>query len=226
MSCVQVWVLYLTRIGAKKGDMKNLIISIALSFFVLNVSSLTYAAEAVQMPVAKDGDRWEFKAVTKDSSSSSTDRLNGNYEVAYVKGQLEVFEVVDGQKVGVGHDSTAFLKRMLGFAQDEQQYLKFPLAIGNTWAADYSVRAPGAKKAQQRSAEFKVQDKAQTKTAAGIFETLNIKGSNIGGTAPRAWEYSYSPNCKCVVKFFYDSVVGGVGGKVEIELVKFTPSSS
>lgn len=192
---------------------------------VLKLTSSLYAAEAIQLPVAKDGDRWEFKAETKISSSSTTDRLNGNYEVTSVKGQLEVFQIVDGQKSAVGPSSTEFLKRMLGFAQDEQQYLKFPLAAGNKWRAEYSVQSPGTRRSQRRSAEFKVEDKSQIKTVAGNFEALKIKGNNAAGPVPQEWEYFYTADCKCIVKFFYDSAVGGVGGKVESEFMKFNPGS-
>ena len=75
-------------------------------------------------------------------------------------------------------------------------------------------------------AEFTVEEQVLTKTAAGSFQTLKIKGSNNSGPVPREWEFFYSSDCKCIVKFFYDSAVGGVGRKVEIELVKFSPSGS
>lgn len=206
--------------------MRNPIASIAISFFVLNVINFAYGVEALQTPAPKDGDRWEFKAETKSSSSSTTDRLNGNYEMTSMKGQLEVFQIVDGQKSAVGPNSTEFLKRMLGFAQDDQQYLKFPLAAGNKWRAEYSVQSPGTRRAQRRSAEFRAEDKSQIKTLAGNFEALKIKGTNAAGPVPQEWEYFYNADCKCIVKFFYDSAVGGVGSKVEIELVKFSPSGS
>lgn len=110
--------------------------------------------------------------MTKKSSSSTTDRLNGNYEVGFVKGQLEVSQIGDGQQLGVGPSSTEFLKRMLGFAQDEQLYLKFPLAAGNKWRAEYSVQSPGTRRAQRRSAEFKVEDKIADQNSSGEFRSL------------------------------------------------------
>ena len=44
------------------------------------------------------------------------------------------------------------------------------------------------------------------------------------GTYEQKRAFSYSPDAKSVVKFFYDSAVGSVGAKVDIELVKFSAS--
>ena len=201
--------------------MQRHIISPVIIVLTLTLTGIIYGDEDIKMPVAIEGERWEFKASTKQSSSSTTDRLNGNYEVLYLKGQLAAYELVDGQKVGVGSQSKELLERMIAFGQDEQQYLKFPIAVGNKWTANYPVRSPGTRETRRRSAEFKVEEKAQTKTPAGNFQTVRIKGSNYGGAYPQQWDYFYSPDCKCIVKFYYDSAVGGVGGKVDVELTKF-----
>jgi len=35
--------------------------------------------------------------------------------------------------------------------------------------------------------------------------------------------FLYSPGEKAIVKFYFDSWIGGTGGKIDIELVKFIP---
>ncbi len=185
------------------------------------------AYSQIQMPTPKEGDRWEFKAATTGSSSSTSDRLSGNYEVVYLKGQLEAYELADGKKAPVGPLTSAQLRRMVPFGQDEMQYLKFPISVGNKWAINYTAESPGVRNPPKRSAEFNVEQEGETTTTAGTFKTLKIKGSGqtLGRPVTQAWEYFYSSNCKAITKYNYDSAVGGNGGKVEIELTKFTPGN-
>lgn len=195
-----------------------------LATLITGIIALASQLRAADIPSPKEGDRWEFKAATIGSSSSSSDRLDGNYEVAYVGGKLQAYDLADGKRGPVGPRSGQQLLRMIAFGQDEEQYLKFPLAIGTKWTANYSVQSPGSRRTSHRSADFMVQEQVQTKTAAGNFQTLKLKGLNSGGQVSQEWTYFYSPDCKCIAKFFYDSAVGGNGGKLEIELTKFTPA--
>ena len=71
----------------KNGTMVSLLM---LTWVCLGGPSTVAAADR---PILREGDRWEFKASTRESVSNTTDRLNGLYEVVFRGGQIEVFEV-------------------------------------------------------------------------------------------------------------------------------------
>lgn len=184
--------------------------------------------QSAEAPVYKDGDKWEFKATTKEGITSTTDLLEGNYEIVFVKGHLEVFQIVGGQKMGATAGAAEDLKRLIAFGQDDLQFLNFPLSIGKKWTVDYQHLQAGARKPQRRWASFHVEKMEQVKTAGGEFQALRISGSGqtYGGRSDvmREWIYYYSPDTKSIIKFHYDSGVGTKSGKTEIEMTKFSPS--
>ena len=51
-----------------------------------------YGAEIFEMPAPKEGDRWEFKASTKEGITSTTDVLDGIYEVELCRDVLKSFK--------------------------------------------------------------------------------------------------------------------------------------
>ena len=115
---------------------------------------------------------------------------------------------------------------MIGVGQDDLQFLNFPLSVGKKWTLSYRHTQAGARKPQQRSATFQVEQMEQVKIAAGTFQALRIKGTGqtSGGGVTREWDYLYSPDTKSIVKFYYDSGVGTKSGKTDIELIKFSSS--
>jgi hypothetical protein len=197
---------------------------IAFLLWAINVSS--YGAEKIEMSAANEGDRWEFKANTKEMLTSTTDILNGNYEVVFLQGRFEVSQIVDGQKVGATAGVSEKLKRMIAVGQDDLQLLNFPLSVSKKWTANYRHVSPGARRAQQRQATFQVENTQRIKVDAGEFQAFRIRGSGqtVDASVAREWGYFYSPDTKSIVKFYYDSGVGVQSGKEEIELTKFHSS--
>lgn len=187
-----------------------------LSFvFVLPIM----ANETVQAPRLTEG-RWEFRVNTRDSTSISTEILGGLYVVVYRGGKLEVFQ--DG--AAVNERASEELRRM--FLPDERGYLKFPFALGDKWTAEYLHYSPG-RPGRPRSMTYSVAGIEEIKAAGGNFKTYRIEGEGVtsfGYHQKRTiW---FSPEAKCIVKFRYDSAVGGAGGKTEIELIKFSPTGA
>jgi len=176
-------------------------------------------SEAVDQPVLQENDRWEFKGSTTSAFANSNTVPNGDYEVVYRGGQLEVFQLSGGEKIPIGGDLLDELKRMI--RPDDREYLKFPLAVGNKWTATHSQTSPGAQFKSARSMEYAVLGAND-----GRFE---IKGSGTattrGPSMPQIRTYTYSPRDKAIVKYFYDSAVGEKFAKFDIELVKFTPGA-
>src|SRR3990170_1412661 len=114
----------------KNGTMVSLLM---LTWVCLGGPSTVAAADR---PILQEGDRWEFKASTRESISNTTDRLNGLYEVVFRGGQIEVFEVTGTEKIPIGGNAADELKRMI--LPDEREYLKFPLAVGNKWTGTHT----------------------------------------------------------------------------------------
>jgi len=194
---------------------------LTFTWFCLGIAS---GGESIDRPVSQEGERWEFKANTKDMLTSTTDILDGKYEVVFLHGQLEVFQIVDGQKVGASLGVAEKLKRLIAIGQDDLQLLIFPLSVGKKWTANYQHTSPGARRSQLRSATFQVEKLEQIKVDAGTFQAVRIKGTGGNYGVTREWNYHYSPDTKSIVKFFYDSGIGTKSGKTEIELMKYHPS--
>lgn len=191
------------------------VVPVGLFTLLLGVAAVTYAAE---QPVLQEGERWIFKASTKDAISSGGSLLDGTYEVVYRKGEIEVTQ--DGALI-IGNAAEE-LKRMI--LPDERGYLKFPITVGNQWTGrHFHDRRSG-----WRSMNYAVSGIEDLAVGGSTLRAFKIEGrgsvSVPSGTYEQKRAFSYSPDAKSVVKFFYDSAVGSVGAKVDIELVKFSAS--
>jgi hypothetical protein len=178
---------------------------------------LTAGSEAADRPVLQEGDRWEFKASTKEPIVKSSATLNGLYELVYHGGQLEVFEVTGSEKTPIGGDGADELKRMI--LPDEREYLKFPLAAGNKWTGTHTQRGGGG-----------MTRRSMTYTVTGIDGgRYKIEGSALvpgpSQSVPQERNFFYSPSDKAIVKYYFDTWVGGPSAKIDIEIIKFTPSA-
>lgn len=206
--------------------MKKATMMVLLFSFVATFLEFASGNEPVNQPVLQEGDRWEFRVTRKEGITSTSDVVEGDYEVAFLQGRLKVFQIADAQRVEVSIKATEDLKRMIAFGQEELQLLNFPLSIGKKWTAEYSHTQVGKPKPQQRWATFQVEKMEEIKVGGGTFQTLRIRGNGqtYRGTVTREWDYFYSPETKSIAKFYYDSGVGTKSGKIDIELIKFVPA--
>ena len=163
-----------------------------------------------------------FKARTWDSISSSTDQLNGRYEVAVSNGKAEeVNTVTDGEKRLIGGNAAGEIARMVGIDPANRMYINPPLEVDKTWSQSYSYTIPGINRLWRRSVNYKVVSEETLTTPAGTFNVFKLEAtSRTGDGTNQKWIYYYSKDIDCVVKWFYDSGVGIKGAKVEIELEK------
>lgn len=102
--------------------MNNL--SILLSVLLVGASP----AFAADTPQLQEGDRWEFKATYKEGITSTSDILDGNYEIVFQQGRLEVFYISEGQKIQASAGNAESLKRLIPFNQDDLRFMDFPLS--------------------------------------------------------------------------------------------------
>jgi len=146
--------------------------------------------------------------------------------VAASDGKLQVYQLLNDQRAGVGPETSNELKRMIAFGQDEREYLKFPLAVGLKWTVNYLHRSPG-RTPRRRYIDFKITGLEEITTSAGTFRAYRIEGSATFVLSSRTVHQQriihYSPDTKSIVSFYYDSAIGEPGAKVEIKLKKFTP---
>ena len=178
---------------------------------------LAASSKAVDRPILQEGERWEFKAITKDSLASSPETLNGVYEVVYHGGRLDVFEIAGNEKKPISGTGAEELKRMI--LPDEREYIKFPLASGNKWTGTHT-QLSGKKVSSTRSMTYTVTgDDGSRYKVSGSGTAPTPSGSMIS----QERSFLYSPGEKAIVKFYFDSWIGGTGGKIDIELVKFIP---
>src|SRR3990167_10500070 len=52
----------------------------------------------IELPKFVEGERWEFTATTKQGAAKTSDILEGEFEAVYQAGELEVFEIINGEK--------------------------------------------------------------------------------------------------------------------------------
>jgi len=195
----------------KGGFMKSLIMAVSLLVFVMTGALANDGAS--DFPELKEGDNWKFRAESKDSISSSSDRLvDGLYKVVYRQGQCEAYE----GEIAFGGNAAAELCRMI--LPDERKYLKFPLAVDNKWVGTHTQNT--GRRSSTRSMEYTV-----TGFNEGAFQ---IQGDSVimggGGSITQKRIISYDPKKKAITNYFYDSSVDQRGVKLKIELVEFIPA--
>jgi len=191
------------------------ILALFLGLFLATLSSSALANEPGDQPVLSGGDLWEFRTNTRNSLSSTTNRLDGEYTVTYRGGNIEVTQ----DDTAIGGNAAEELQRMI--LPDERQYLKFPLAVGNKWTGKYYHD----RRSGWRSMDYAVTGIEDIAIDGKILHTFKIEGKGTVSVPSGSYDQTrtiwYSLETKSAVKFLYDSAVGSVGAKVEIELVKY-----
>lgn len=173
----------------------------------------------IAMPVPVEGERWEFEATTEQGSATTSDPLEGNFEVIYLGGKLEVFQIHGGQKTQAGSMNAEELRRMIAFGQDDRQYLKFPFPV--SWETSYRFQPIGSSSTYRRTVGYKVVEVKKTDSAT----ELKIRGDGQlagrkGNITLSEWIYRYNSDTKSIVEFHSNSPVGKGGTETNIKLRK------
>jgi len=187
-------------------------------------------------PAFKEGDIWQLKFESKGQRGTSTDRLDGIFEIAFTQGVFKLYEVEGGKGRGgeipiqIGTDDRS--ERLLaGFGQiEKRQALKFPLSVGQKWNYEYTTRPVGATSDQKRSVEVNVVGMEDVATPAGTFKAFKLVRVEAYFPSARATKYVratvtyfYSPDTKSNVKS--SSTNDANDATIQYELIKFTPGS-
>lgn len=204
--------------------MKVLMVVLAGLFIAWNAA---FAGEEVGAPIYRDEDTWLYSIVEKDFIGSSSNALNGLYEITIVDGDAKVFYVSDGVKEEI--TVAGPVKAVLGkgeYLGGGENGLQFPLFVGKKWQFTYSVAQRGERHKSLRSAEVKVTGVEYVHAKAGTFRTFKlVRTDSAGANSGWVFTYYYSPETKSVIKYQFDFSVGtGAGGKRDIELISYNIS--
>jgi len=198
-----------------------------LPFFAVIVVSAFFARSEVfsqdeaAKPSYKNGEIWLFTAKEGGSTGSTSNPLNGTYELSIVEGKLKIAAVNGSQREELD-PRPGSLVGLLSFGPN----LDFPLTVGKQWERNYKAAYVGSSKMISRKITYQVKGIEQVTTTAGTFRAFKLESDDRAG--PRDYwvtTYWYSPETKSIVKSNFDSSAGGqeTGLKRDIELIKFTP---
>ena len=197
-----------------------------LFFAVIVVSALcaqsqVYSQDEAAKPSYKNRETWLFTVKEGGSIGSTSNPLNGTYELSIVEGKLKIAAVNGSQREELDPRPAA-LAGLLTFGPN----LNFPLTVGKQWERSYKAAYVGSNKMISRKITYEVKGIEQVTTTAGTFKAFKLESDDRSG--PRDYwvtTYWYSPETKSIVKSQFDSTSGGqeTGLKRDIELIKFTP---
>jgi len=186
-------------------------------------STSVFAQDEAPAPNLKHGQWWQYRVSEVYMGISSSNALDGVYELRVVGEKVTVNQVTDGKKEPVTARS-GVLRELVGASQAEEPDLKFPLSAGQKRSYTVQTKGVGAKKAVQRNVEISVSGPEQVTTSAGTFKAFKVVKDDRG-IQPDRWvtTHYWSPETNGVVKSSFDSTAGGGQGlKREIELLKFS----
>ena len=200
----------------------------------LCIATVAFVQAQAPAPAFKEGDTWQFKFEMKNAITTSTDRVDGTYEIVFTQGNIKLYEVEGGRgrggEIPIMDDvlSQALLSQV--GKSEYRQPLKFPLSVGQKWSYQYTLRSVGVTGDQKRSVEVNVVGMEDVKTPAGAFKAFKLVRVEGYFPGPRATKYYrntvtyfYSPDTKSVIKI--SSVSDDSPETQEGELIKFTPGS-
>lgn len=204
--------------------MKNFLSTIVLGLFI-TVAVSTFAQEQAPAPTHKDGQSWQFKVTETFKGISTSNALDGIYEVRIKGDQVIVSQSTDGKMEPVKGGRTGVLRVLVGKTESEEdQDFKFPLSAGQKWSYNYRRAAIGAPKPVLRNVEVNVTGPEQITTPAGTFKAFKIKKEDGPGKG-NVWvtTHYWSPETNSVIKSTFDSTGGtGMGSIRDVELVGFS----
>jgi hypothetical protein len=97
--------------------------------------------ESAPAPAFKEGDSWQVNFARKDQVASSTDDLQGIYELTFSQGNVKIYQVDGTQKSEVAIEPDGPTQNLINWIgkSTQQQDLKFPLSVGQKWTYDYTT---------------------------------------------------------------------------------------
>ena len=180
-------------------------------------------------PSFKDGEIWQFNITRKGCTVSSTEFLEGTYELRFTQGNVKLYNVSQGQKSEIAITPNGRIQEVLSLIgkSEQQPDLKFPLSVGQKWTYEYQDPGAGGRENIKRSVEVNVTGIEPVTTPAGSFKAYKLlrteSWTSRGGSGGTTWTYFVSPETSSVVKKLTEN--NTTPCKNETELIKFTPGS-
>jgi hypothetical protein len=216
----------------KSRRIHSFVVALTLFWSVVIVSAQGQAPA----PTYKEGDTWRFKFENKgiELGRTSTDILDGIFEVAFTQGNFKLYEVEGGTGRGgeipfYPDDRSERLLTTVGQVE-KRPTLKFPLSVGQKWTYEFTARPPGSRADQKRSVEVAVLGMEDVTTPAGVFKAFKIVREEAyqqpgprGKYARATYTYFYTPETKSTVKG--STVNDSSPTTSEYQLIKYTPGS-
>src|SRR5262245_21756653 len=115
-------------------------------------TAILFAQEQAPVPVHKEGDTWQFNIFRKGQIGTSTEQIEGMYELSVTQGAVKLYQVDGGQKIEKPIEPdwpTETFVRLIGKSETQRPTLKFPLSVGQTWTYQYEMRPRGSKFSQR-----------------------------------------------------------------------------
>src|SRR5262245_29409821 len=200
----------------KRNAMRKEFLFCCATLAILLLSPLSSAGlDQVEKPIYQDSDFWQFKVVDNGLPVRANAPIDGIYAVTFRRGRFTV------------NPGFPQMRSVMFPQDDENQFLRFPLFIGNTWRVRYSQVAD-----RTTTATTSVKALEEVTTTAGTFRAFAIERSDktyrIGGDSGRGdgrmvastrYLYFYSPETRSVIKYsWYNS---RTQQSREIALIKF-----
>jgi hypothetical protein len=83
-------------------------------------TAILIAQEQAPAPSFKEGDTWQFNIVRKEQIWSSTDKLEGMYELSVTQRGVKLYELNSGQRQEIPGERSGGLLRLTGRSKQQQ----------------------------------------------------------------------------------------------------------
>lgn len=154
-----------------------------------------------EAPVYKDGDWWRVKVETVFkpgvSRSGRCDESYPEYLVKIDQGKPKVFSVSGNKDEEI--ECPTIVNELLNIGQEAGRYLKFPLALNNSWTFQVTGQGPRGPVRYNQNQKVLAWEKVQS--SKGELEAFRIEGSYSLGSGNMLITYYYSPKTKSIVSF-------------------------
>ncbi len=158
--------------------------------------------QATDAPVYKDGDWWRVKVeVVQKQGVSRTGQCNemySEYLVRWTSSGVKVY-AIEG-KAETELDCPSVPRDLLNIEPNSMRWLKFPLALKQSWNFDYQRRITGARQPVSATAHNTVVSWEKVSTSKGELDVFKIERT-IGGDQTSLYHVWYSPTTKSIIRF-------------------------
>lgn len=156
--------------------MKKLLFLAVIVVSTLCAQSQVFSQDEAAKPAYKNGETWLFIAKEGGSTGSTSNPINGTYELSIVEGKLKIAAVNGSQREELD-PRPGSLVGLLTFGPN----LDFPLTVGKHWERNYKAAYVGSNKMISRKITYEVKGIEQVTTTAGRFRAFKVESDDRAG---------------------------------------------